>query len=76
MCYITGAEYNGERARIRSMPYRGHVENGRVVLDDPAPLPEGAAVTVEPAKARSDALTQALLDPACTTGTRITAVTC
>lgn len=29
------------------MAYRGHVENGVVVLDGPAQLPEGAAVLVE-----------------------------
>jgi hypothetical protein len=28
------------------MTYRGHVRNGAVVLDDPAVLPEGAAVEV------------------------------
>jgi len=31
------------------MTYRGHVENGVVVLDERAPLPEGAAVVVAPA---------------------------
>ncbi len=29
------------------MTYRGHVRNGLVVLDEPAELPEGAAVRVE-----------------------------
>ena len=29
------------------MTYRGHVENGVVVLDEPASLPEGAKVRVE-----------------------------
>ena len=29
------------------MTYRGHVENGRILLDEPAPLPEGAEVKVE-----------------------------
>jgi hypothetical protein len=28
------------------MTYRGHVKNGTVVLDEPAALPEGAAVEV------------------------------
>ncbi len=28
------------------MVYRGHVKNGRVELDEPAPLPEGAQVEV------------------------------
>jgi hypothetical protein len=32
------------------MTYRGHVKNGVVVLDEPAPLPEGASVRVELAK--------------------------
>jgi len=32
------------------MTYRGHVEKGRIVLDEPAELPEGTRVTlhVEP----------------------------
>jgi len=29
------------------MTYRGHVENGLVVLDDPVALPEGASVQVD-----------------------------
>jgi len=29
------------------MAYRGHVENGVVVLDEPVKLPEGAVVRVE-----------------------------
>jgi hypothetical protein len=29
------------------MTYRGHFENGVVVLDEPANLPEGAAVRVQ-----------------------------
>ena len=28
------------------MTYRGHIENGTVVLDEPATLPEGAKVEV------------------------------
>jgi hypothetical protein len=30
------------------MVYRGHVEKGRVVLDDPVTLPDGLVVNVEP----------------------------
>jgi len=30
------------------MVYRGHIENGLVVIDDPVSLPEGASVLVEP----------------------------
>jgi hypothetical protein len=30
------------------MTYRGHIENGVVVLDDAADLPEGAQVRIEP----------------------------
>jgi hypothetical protein len=30
------------------MSYRGHVENGVVVLDDPGFLPEGTVVEVDP----------------------------
>ncbi len=29
------------------MTYRGHVRNGQIALDEPAALPEGAAVTIE-----------------------------
>ena len=29
------------------MTYRGHVRNGKVVLDEPAGLPEGAEVRIE-----------------------------
>ena len=29
------------------MTYRGHVKNGRITLDEPAPLPEGAEVNIE-----------------------------
>ncbi len=29
------------------MPYRGHFQNGVVVLDDAAPLPDGTVVRVE-----------------------------
>ena len=30
------------------MVYRGHIQNGNVVFDEPAALPEGARVTVQP----------------------------
>lgn len=30
------------------MPYRGHIQNGVVVLDEAADLPEGLEVEVEP----------------------------
>jgi hypothetical protein len=29
------------------MTYRGHIKNGRILLDEPAQLPEGAPVNVE-----------------------------
>ncbi len=29
------------------MTYSGHVKNGQIALDEPAPLPEGAKVNVE-----------------------------
>ncbi len=35
------------------MSYRGHIENGVVVLDDPASLPEGTPVTIDPAPVAS-----------------------
>lgn len=33
-------------AEIRGMPYKGHVENGTIVLEDEIRLPEGAKVSV------------------------------
>jgi hypothetical protein len=36
------------------MVYRGHVEKGVVVLDDPVSLPEGLAVRVEPSPIGED----------------------
>jgi hypothetical protein len=33
--------------------YRGHVEKGVVILDEPAELPEGSAVEVVPVKIKS-----------------------
>lgn len=35
------------------MSYRGHVEDGVVVLDDDVHLPEGMAVNIEPATSTS-----------------------
>ena len=29
------------------MVYKGHVENGRIILDEPADLPDGVTVRVE-----------------------------
>ena len=29
------------------MTYRGHIENGQILLDEPTPLPEGAQVSIE-----------------------------
>ena len=34
------------------MEYRGHVEAGRVVLDEPATLADGTVVSVRPLKTR------------------------
>lgn len=36
------------------MTYRGHIKDGVVVLDEPAKLPEGAAVRVEAVTPDSD----------------------
>jgi hypothetical protein len=36
------------------MTYRGHVNNGVIVLDDAVTLPEGLSVRVEPAGSTSD----------------------
>ena len=36
------------------MTYKGHVENGVVVLDEPAALPDGAAVKIALAVAASN----------------------
>ncbi len=38
------------------MEHRGHVEAGRVVLDDPATLPDGTVVSVRPLKTRRKAV--------------------
>jgi len=41
------------------MTYQGHIENGQVVLDEPAALPEGARVSVfveEPGEAGGSTL--------------------
>lgn len=38
------------------MTYIGHIRNGVVVLDDPADLPEGTVVRVEPAAAPAEAV--------------------
>ena len=35
-----------EEGKGETMGYRGHVENGAVVLDEPAEIPEGARVSV------------------------------
>ena len=35
------------------MAYRGHIENGTVVLDEPVDVPEGTAVTVAPVVAEN-----------------------
>lgn len=37
-----------DAAKERAMTYKGHVENGAVVLDEPVPLPDGTEVRVEP----------------------------
>jgi hypothetical protein len=48
------------------MTYKGHVENGVVVLDEPAPLKDGMAVRVEPLDGDDDfeTLRQGLLSVA------------
>jgi hypothetical protein len=38
-------------AKEKAMTYRGHVENGVVVFDQPVALPDGTQVSVEPASA-------------------------
>jgi len=40
---VQGGVRKGQR-----MAYRGHIENGAVVLDEPVHIPEGTAVTVVP----------------------------
>ena len=52
--------YKGQKGC--AMPYRGHIVNGTVVLDESVPLPEGTLVTVEPAKQQPSAVGRALLD--------------
>lgn len=36
-----------------TMTYRGYVRNGEIVLDQPADLPDGTPVRIEPMRARS-----------------------
>jgi hypothetical protein len=38
------------------MTYRGHIQNGVVVLDEPVTLPEGSTVFVESESMRNEAL--------------------
>ena len=42
------------------MTYRGHIENGAVVFDEPAELPEGALVRIDvfqmPAESQEEAM--------------------
>jgi len=42
------------------MVYRGHVENGVILADDPVELPEGSAVMFEIARAPEPAVDSAL----------------
>jgi len=37
------------------MTYRGHVENGTIVLDEPLALPEGVTVKIEVSTDQTDA---------------------
>lgn len=36
------------------MTYRGHVQNGVVVFDEPTPLPDGVRVHIEPAETEEE----------------------
>ena len=38
------------------MTFRGHIRKGQITLDEPAPLPEGAEVTVQLVENHNDAL--------------------
>jgi len=40
--------------KLKGMVYHGHIKEGRVVLDEPVTLPEGAAVSVEVVVTRSN----------------------
>lgn len=42
------------------MTYRGHIENGVVVLDEPVNLPDGTTVSIEPMNAELEAQYAAL----------------
>jgi len=42
------------------MPYRGHVKNGVIVLDEPIDLPEGTEVTIEVAEGHGPTLAERL----------------
>ena len=47
-------DVQGSVKKGEPMAYRGHIENGMVVLDEPVDVPEGTAVTVEPAPSYAD----------------------
>ena len=36
------------------MEYRGHVENGKVILDEPGALPDGTEVSIQPIRRRRE----------------------
>ena len=38
------------------MSYRGHIQNGALVLDDPLCLPEGTEVRIEPVPSSPDSI--------------------
>jgi len=44
------------------MPYRGHIENGAIVLDEPIALPNGTEVTVVAAEPEPGEAGRALLE--------------
>jgi hypothetical protein len=44
---IAARQFHDRITSMAVMPYRGHVRNGQIALDQPAALPEGAEVSVQ-----------------------------
>lgn len=46
-CWLAAAADDRMSATEKMMVYRGHIKNGKIMLDEPVQLPEGAEVSVE-----------------------------
>ncbi len=45
------------------MTYRGHVKNGKIILDGVADLPEGATVSIKPIRSRQTSRSRRTKEP-------------